>query len=454
MNINLAGCGPIGRDIIERDRHATSTSYAREYALVIDHAQGAEVWDVDGRRFVDLMAGVAVMNVGHRHPYVVEKVKETLDKFWHVCLTDFYYPQAMELAERLQTIAPMRGKTRSYFGNSGTEAVEAAIKLAMAHTRRPYFIGFRGAFHGRTLGALSFTSSKYLQRSHYRVGVPVTHIPYPNPYRPTLHREAGQDAADAVLNFLENEIFRTTLDPTDVAGILLEPIQGEGGYVLPPDGFLTRLRALCDKYGIMLMVDEVQSGAGRTGDMWAVEHEGVEPDILCFAKGIASGMPLGGIIAKDDVMTWKPGTHASTYGGGPVACAAALATLDVIEEEDLLARADETGAYILDRLTAMQQRYYTMGDVRGRGLMIGVEFVKDRETKERYPEMRHTVIQKAFEKGVLMLPCGANTIRLTPALNIGRDLVDEGLDLFESALIEAERLHPYQGHVHIVPALA
>lgn len=453
MTIDLTGCGPIGRSIIERDERSTSTSFAREYALVVDRADGSELWDMDGRRYVDLMAGVAVMNVGHRHPHVVDKVQEALEKFWHICLTDFYYPQAVELAERLQQIAPMSGHTRSYFGNSGTEAVEAAIKLAMSHTRRPYFLGFRGAFHGRTLGSLSFTSSKYVQRSGYRVGVPVTHLPFPNPYRPMLHQDADETIGDAVLRYLEHEVFRTTLDPHDVAAILLEPIQGEGGYVVPPTGFLRDLRELCDKYGILLMVDEVQTGVGRTGAMWAVEHEGIEPDILCFAKGIASGMPLGGIIAKSSVMTWKPGTHASTYGGGPVACAAALATLDVVEQEGLLQRADEVGTYIMDRLRQMQDQHYSLGDVRGRGLMIGVEFVKDRETKKRYGELRDAVNQLGFEKGVLLLPCGANSMRMTPALNIPYNLIDEGLELFEAALTEAEKQHPYEGRITPVPAL-
>lgn len=436
MNLKSKGAGPIGRDIIERDLASLSPSYAREYPLVIDHAQGSEVWDVDGRRFIDFMAGVAVLNVGHRHPTVVEAVKQQIDKFWHICLSDFYYPQAVELAEKMQQIAPME-YSRVYFGNSGTEAVEAAIKLAMYKTGRTQFIGFMGAFHGRTLGALSFTASKTVQRASYVPGVKVYHVPYPNPYRPMLIGD-GRDCGETVIHYLEDELFRTMVSPKDVAGILIEPIQGEGGYIIPPAGFLKSLRHLCDKYGILLMVDEIQSGAGRTGKWWAVEHENVEPDILCFAKGVGSGMPIGGIVAHKDLMIWKPGAHGSTYGGNPVAAVSALATLNVIEQEGLLAKAEETGSYITDALAEMQMRHPSMGDLRGRGLMIGIEFVKDRQSKERDKTLRDIIIQTAFENGLLLIPCGTNSIRITPPLNVPRNLVDEGLQIFEHALTQAE----------------
>ncbi|MCA9957505.1 MAG: acetyl ornithine aminotransferase family protein [Ardenticatenaceae bacterium] len=436
MNPTLKGAGPIGRELIERDAVALSPSYTREYPLVVDHAQGSEVWDVDGRRFVDFMAGVAVLNVGHRHPAVVEAVKEQVDKFWHICLSDFYYPQAVELAEKLQTIAPM-DDSRVYFGNSGTEAVEAAIKLAMYKTGRTQFIGFMGAFHGRTLGALSFTASKTVQRASYVPGVKVYHVPYPNPYRPMLATN-GSDCGETVINYLEDELFRTMVSPKDVAGILIEPIQGEGGYIIPPPGFLKSLRHLCDKYGILLMVDEIQSGAGRTGKWWAVEHENVEPDILCFAKGVGSGMPIGGIVAHQDLMIWRPGAHGSTYGGNPVAAVSALATLNVIEQEGLLAKAEETGSYIMDALAEMQMRHPSIGDLRGRGLMIGIEFVKDHQKKERDAALRNIIVQTAFENGLLLIPCGTNSIRMTPPLNISHNLVEEGLQIFEHALTQAE----------------
>lgn len=437
MKIDLDLAGEAAREIIERDRAALSPSYTREYALVVDHAQGSEVWDVDGRRYIDFMAGVAVLNVGHRHPAVVEAVKEQIDKFWHICLSDFYYPQAVELAEKLQSIAPMPD-TLVYFGNSGTEAVEAALKLAMYKTGRKQFIGFLGAFHGRTLGSLSFTASKYVQRAKYQPGLQVTHIPYPDVYRPVLAGANGKSYGDVVMDYLENEIFRTLLSPEDVAGILLEPIQGEGGYIVPPPNFILRLREVCDRYGIMLIADEIQSGVGRTGKWWAIEHENVEPDIVCFAKGVGSGMPIGGIVARKEAMVWGPGSHGSTYGGNPVTTAAALATLNVIEEEGLAQRAQESGEAIMDALVEMQGRHASIGDVRGRGLMIGIEFIKDRQTKERAFELRNAIIEEAFSRGLLLIPCGANSVRMTPALNTPQNLIDEGLQIFADVLAEIE----------------
>jgi 4-aminobutyrate aminotransferase len=438
MKFSLNGAGPAGQDWIARDVASLSPSYSREYALVVDHAQGSEVWDVDGKRYIDFMAGVAVVNAGHRHPRVQAAVTEQLDKFWHICLSDFFYPQAIELAEKLQAIAPMTGDTQVYFGNSGTEAVEAAIKLAMSTTRRTRFIGFTGAFHGRTLGSLSFTASKTVQRANYLSGVDVYHVPYPNAYRPVLAGQPDESYGDTVVDYIEEEIFHTMLSPTDVAGILVEAIQGEGGYIIPAPGFLGRLRELCDRHGILLMVDEIQSGAGRTGKWWAIEHENVEPDIVCFAKGIGSGMPIGGIIARKDLMTWGPGSHGSTFGGNPVAAVAALATLQVIDEEGLMDQATETGAYILDALAEMEGRHPSIGEVRGRGLMVGLEFVKDRDTKERATDLRDDVIQRAFESGLLLIPCGSNSIRMTPPLNIPRPLVEEGLHIFENALSQVE----------------
>ncbi|HEX6385113.1 MAG TPA: acetyl ornithine aminotransferase family protein [Anaerolineae bacterium] len=440
MKFTLDGVGPIGRHIIERDSAALSPSYTREYPLVVSHAQGAEVWDVDGRRYIDFMAGIAVMNVGHRHPAVVEAVKQQVDKFWHICLADFYYPQAVELAEKLQTIAPVPD-TQVYFGNSGTEAVETAIKLAMYKTERPKFVGFMGAFHGRTLGSLAFTASKMVQRAGYQSGIKVFHVPYPDPYRPILRYSPDQSYGDAVIDYIEKELFRSMLSPYDVAGILVEPIQGEGGYVIPAANFFTRLREICDKYGILLIVDEIQSGVGRTGKWWAIEHEGVEPDIVCFAKGIGSGLPIGGIVARRELMVWGPGSHGSTFGGNPVAAVAALATLEVIEKEELLAQAEATGSLIMDALAELQMRHLSIGNIRGRGLMIGIEFVKDRETKERAVALRNAIVQKGFKKGLLLIPCGSNSIRMTPALNIPRHLVDEGLQIFAEVLAEAEAEH-------------
>ncbi|MEZ4516730.1 MAG: acetyl ornithine aminotransferase family protein [Chloroflexota bacterium] len=441
MKFTLNGAGPVARNWIERDIAALSPSYSREYGLVVDHALGSEVWDVDGKRYIDFMAGVAVMNVGHRHPAVVEAVHEQVDRFWHICLSDFFYPQAVELAEKLQAIAPMDDHAKVYFGNSGTEAVEAAIKLAMYKTGRTRFIGFLGAFHGRTLGSLSFTASKAVQRANYLPGVRVFHLPYPNPYRQVLVGKPYQDYGETVVDYLEEQLFRNMVAPTDIAAILVEPIQGEGGYIVPAPGFFRRLRDVCDRYGILLIVDEIQSGAGRTGKWWAVEHEGVEPDIVCFAKGVGSGMPIGGIIARDDLMIWEPGSHGSTFGGNPVASAAALATLQVIENEGLLQSAEETGEYIMDALAEMENRHPSIGEVRGRGLMLGIEFVKDRETKERATELRNHIIQRSFENGLLLIPCGTNSLRMTPPLNVPHALVEEGLHIFEEALTEAESIY-------------
>jgi len=440
MKFSLNGAGPKGQAIIQRDLASLSPSYTREYALVVDHAQGSEVWDVDGRRYIDFMAGVAVLNVGHRHPAVVQAVQEQVDKFWHICLSDFFYPQAVDLAEKLQSIAPMKDSL-VYLANSGTEAVESAIKLAMYKTGRSKFIGFLGAFHGRTLGSLSFTASKAVQRENYKPGVYVHHLPYPNPYRPVLPPAAHQNAGDAVLDFLEEQIFHSLLDPEDIAGILIEPIQGEGGYVVPAPGFFPRLREICDTYGIMLIVDEIQSGIGRTGEWWAIEHEGVEPDVVCFAKGVGSGLPIGGIIARKEHMIWGPGSHGSTFGGNPVAAAGALATLNVVEQEGLLERAAATGNTIMTAVQEMQTRHPSIGDVRGRGLMLGIEFVQDQLTKERAVALRNTIIQDAFEEGLLLIPCGRNAIRMTPALNISPAMVAEGLQIFEKSLTKAEHLH-------------
>lgn len=439
MQFSMSGAGDKARSWIERDTAVLSPSYSREYALVVDRAEGSEVWDVDGKRYIDFMAGVAVLNVGHRHPAVVEAVREQVDKFWHICLSDFFYPQAVELGEMLQSIAPISGRSKVYFGNSGTEAVEAAIKLAMYVTGRTRFIGFTGAFHGRTLGSLSFTASKAVQRANYLPGVRVHHLPYPNPYRPKLIGNGNY--GDTVIDYLENELFDNLLAPTDVAAVLVEPIQGEGGYIVPAPGFFKRLRQVCDRHGILLIVDEIQSGAGRTGKWWAVEHEGVEPDIVCFAKGVGSGMPIGGIITREDLMTWGPGSHGSTFGGNPVAAASALATLQVIRREGLLARAADTGAFVMDAMTEMQSRHPSIGDIRGRGLMVGVEFVKDHQTKERAIQLRDHIIQRSFEEGLLVIPCGRNSIRITPPLNIERHLVEEGLHIFERTLTEAEGLY-------------
>lgn len=420
-------------DYIRRDQENISPSYTRSYPFVMVKGRGSEVWDVEGRRFIDFTTGIAVTSTGHAHPAVVEAIKAQADKFLHMSGTDFYYPVQIELAERLNRLVPMSGPTKVFFGNSGAEAVEAALKLARWYTKRPRFLAFYNAFHGRTFGALSLTASKVVQRQGFAPLLPgVSHAIYPNPYRnPWPDKDAGQGALD----YIEHHLFKTTVPPEEVAAIIVEPIQGEGGYIVPPDGFLPGLRELCDRHGILLVFDEVQTGMGRTGKMFAAEHWGVEPDIICLAKGIASGMPLGAIVARSEIMSWPPGAHASTFGGNPVSCAAALATLDLLEG-GLVEMAAESGAYLKSRLREMAGKYPQMGDVRGKGLMVGVEFVRDPVSKEPDPDLRNAIVQQAFKHGLLLLGCGTNSLRLIPALNIPRPLLDEGIDIFERSLAE------------------
>ncbi len=432
--------GPIAESWIKRDHNNLSPSYHRAYPFVMERGRGSEVWDVDGNRYIDMNAGIAVTSTGHSHPAVVQAIKDQAEKFLHMSGTDFYFPEMVRLGEKINSLRPMKEDSYVFFNNSGTEAVETAIKLARQATGRSQFIGFYGGFHGRTMGALSFTASKSIYRKGFAPTMPgVTHIPYCDPYRPILATQPGQDYGDAVIDYLENVVFAQAVPPSDVAGILVEPIQGEGGYVVPTDRFLPRLREVCNRYGILLIADEVQSGVGRTGKWWAIEHWNVEPDIITTAKGIASGLPLGAIIARKSVMTWKPGQHGSTFGGNPLACAASLATIDVIEREHLLDHATELGHYIQGALSEMQVLHPTIGDVRGKGLMIGVEFVLDKQTKAIAHDHADNIMQKCFEKGMLMLTAGKSSIRLSPALNITHDLVDEALEIFEDAITEAER---------------
>ncbi len=431
---------PISESWIKRDHNSLSPSYNRAYPFVMDYGRGSEVWDVDGNRYIDLNAGIAVTSTGHSHPAVVKAIKDQAEKFLHMSGTDFYFPAMVELGEKINSLRPMKEESYVFFNNSGTEAVETAIKLARHATGRNQFIGFYGGFHGRTMGSLSFTASKAKYRKGFAPTMPgVTHIPYCDPYRPILATKPGQDYGDAVIDYLENVVFDQLVAPTDVAGILIEPIQGEGGYVVPTDRFLPRLREICNKYGILLIADEVQSGVGRTGKWWAIEHWNVEPDIMTTAKGIASGLPLGGIIARKSVMTWKPGQHGSTFGGNPLACAASLATIDVIEREGLLEHATELGNYIQGALNEMQALHPTIGEVRGKGLMIGVEFVLDKQTKEIAHDHAENIMAKCFEKGLLTLTAGKSSMRLSPALNITRELIDESLEIFEAAITEAEK---------------
>ena len=431
--------GPKARVFVERDGAVVSPSYTRSYPFVMARGEGSVAWDVDGNEFIDFCAGIAVTSTGHSHPRVVEAIRRQAGQFIHMSGTDFYYPVQIELAERLAELAPGEAAKQVFFTNSGAEAIEAALKLARYATRRPYVIAFLGGFHGRTLGALSLTASKAVQRQGFGTPLPgVIHLPFPDPYRGALGR-TGDEAGVAVLEHLERIVLTELVAPTEVAAIFVEPIQGEGGYVVPPDGFLPGLSRLARQHGMVLVADEVQTGVGRTGRWFAMEHWGVEPDVVCLAKGIASGMPLGAMVARRDLMTWPPGSHGNTFGGNPLSCAAALATLEVIEAEGLLAHAAEMGNRMLDAAQEMMDRHPSVGHVRGKGLMVAMELVEDRETKRPHTGLRDSVVEKAFERGLLILGCGPSTVRFMPALNIDRPTVETGLLRFEEALTEAER---------------
>lgn len=430
--------GPKARAVLERDRQVIAHAYGRVAPFVMDHGMGTEVFDVDGNRFLDFTSGIGVNSTGHSHPHVVHAIQVQAEKFLHIS-SDFYHQNWVELSERLNEIAPFEEGAQVFLGNSGTEAVEGAIKAARYHTGRQRFIGFLGAFHGRTQGSLNFTASKITQRRGFAPYSDVTHIPYPNDYRQWLARHDGDgDYGDTVIRYLEEVIFKTVVPPTDVAGILVEPIQGEGGYVVAPKNFFPRLREVCDKYGILMIVDEVQTGMGRTGRWWAIEHWGVEPDIICMAKGIASGIPLGGFMGRNSVMTMPAGAHGNTYGGNPIACAAAIATMEVLEAGGIQ-NAEDQGEYLKSALEEMSERHPSMGDVRGLGLMVGMEFVKDKGTKEIAPELRNRVEEVAFEHGLLLMGCGTNSIRVIPPLVVTRDQVEEALQVIEYSVSSAER---------------
>jgi 4-aminobutyrate aminotransferase len=427
--------GPEASKLISTDEDYVSPSYTRPYPLVVERGQGLWIQDVDGNEFLDFTAGIAVCATGHCHPRVVQTIKDQAERLIHMSGTDFYYTPQIVLAERLASLVPGNRAKKVYFGNSGAESVEAAFKLARWHTRRELNIAFFGAFHGRTMGALSLTASKIIQKKHYYPFVPgITHIPYPDCYR-CPYNLCYPDCGVECAHWIEETLFRTTMPPEEVAAIFVEPIQGEGGYIVPPLEFHQELRRIASNYGILFVVDEVQSGMGRTGKMFAIEHYGVEPDILALAKGIASGMPLGAMVAPADVMDWEAGSHASTFGGNPISCQAALTTIQLIEEE-LMENAAVQGERLMKGLRALQNSYECMGDVRGKGLMIGVELVKDRETKERAIKWKGEVIAAAFRRGLLLLGCGENSIRFSPALTVTDDEVDVCLTIFEEAVRE------------------
>ncbi len=438
--IKTALPGPNAKRVLAGDEKYISPSYTRSYPLVAQHGRGIVVTDVDGNEFFDFSAGIAVTSTGHCHPDVVAAIQRQAAELIHMSGTDFYYESMVTLAERLSKIAPMPGPHRIYYGNSGTEAVEAALKLSRYHTKRQNIIAFFGAFHGRTMGSLSLTASKPQQKRRFFPMVPgVTHIPYPDVYRGPAGGENPETFALNCARFIEDKLFKTTLPPEEVAAIFVEPLQGEGGYLVAPTVFMQELRRICDRHGILLVVDEVQSGVGRTGKWWAVEHTGVHPDIICSAKGIASGMPLGITLTRADIMDWVPGSHASTFGGNPVCVAAALATLDVIERENLLQNSAEVGSHMLKRMAGWPAKHKIVGDVRGRGLMLGVEIVKDQKSKEHAAAERDRIIELAFERGVLFLGCGPSTIRIAPALVVSKDEADVAVDVLDECISVVEK---------------
>jgi 4-aminobutyrate aminotransferase len=425
--------GPNARRILESDKQYISPSYTRSYPLVAKRGRGVVVEDVDGNEFLDFSAGIAVVSTGHCHPEVVSAIQSQAAELIHMSGTDFYYEHLVKLAEKLSRIAPMPGPHKVHYGNSGAEAVEAAIKLARYHTRRQHIIAFQGAFHGRTMGALSLTASKPQQRRRFAPLMPgVTHVPFPNVYRRPAGTDATQYAIDCA-RFIEERLFKTLLPAEEVAAIFVEPIQGEGGYLPAPPEFLQELRRICTENGILLVADEVQSGCGRSGKWWAIQHAGVEPDMVCIAKGIASGMPLSVLLTRAELMDWVPGSHASTFGGNPVCIAAALATIEVLEREGL-ANAAAMGDYILQRINGWPQKFEIIGDVRGKGLMIGVEIVKDKETKGLAGPERDRIVELAFERGILLLGAGPNTLRICPPLVVTRQQVDAALDVLEECI--------------------
>jgi 4-aminobutyrate aminotransferase len=430
--------GPQAKKLVDRDHHVVSPSYTRDYPLVAKTGRGAMVEDVDGNRFLDFAAGIAVVATGHCHPEVVAAIQKQAAELIHMSGTDFYYPSLVDLAEKLASITPGKGAKRVYFGNSGAEAIEAAIKLVKFHTKRDKLIAFHGAFHGRTMGALSLTASRAVQRKGFGTLLSgVFHMPFPDTYRGTYGVRPEHASADC-LSYLENELFRRRVDPDEVAGIFIEPIQGEGGYLPAPAEFLQGLQRICRKHGILLVADEVQSGMGRTGKWWASDHAEIEPDIICTAKGIASGMPLSAIIARADVMNWTPGAHASTFGGNPVCIAASLATLDLLERI-YIANASRMGEFIMRQTADWTERHKIVGQVRGKGLMIGIEFVRDQKTKERAGDLRNRIVQMAFHKGLLVLGSGDTTLRLCPPLLVDEEQISFALRTLDGIIGEVER---------------
>lgn len=431
--IKTALPGQKAKGVLRQESKYVSPSYTRSYPLVIEKGSGVWVTDIDGNTFLDFSSGIGVVATGHSHPEVVDAIKKQAAKFIHMSGTDFYYSVQAELAEKLAEIVPGAKNKKVFFCNSGAEAVECAMKLARYHTRRPGYIAFTGAFHGRTFGALSLTASKAVQKKYFMpLLAGVTHVPYAYCYRCPFHLEYPSCDLECI-KYIDGVIFKKVVPPEEIAAIFVEPIQGEGGYIVPPKRFIPALRKLCDKYDILLTDDEVQAGMGRTGRMFAIEHFNTKADIYCIAKGIASGLPLGACVSGSSIMNWQPGAHASTFGGNPVSCAAALKTIELLEH-GLIENAAKIGRIAMKRLQDMEKQYDFIGDVRGKGLMIGVELVADKKTKEPVNDKRDAVVYEAFKQGLLLLGAGKSAIRLIAPLVINENELHVGIDIIEKAL--------------------
>ncbi|MCW4022334.1 MAG: acetyl ornithine aminotransferase family protein [Candidatus Bathyarchaeota archaeon] len=442
-NIVVRPPGPKARALAKRDSIALSPSFTRYYPLVIESGHDCIVKDVDGNEYIDFNSGLACLNVGHTHPTVVKAIKEQSDKFLHYSNTDFYYNQTVDLAEKLFDVTPGSFKKKVHFGNSGAEAVETAIKLAKWHTRKHQFIAFVGAFHGRTCVATALTASKPIQRRHYFPLVPgITHVPYPYCYRCPF-KLSYPECNYYCVDFIEEQVLQKYVPPEEVAGFVFEPIQGEGGYVIPPPEYFQRIQKLADKYGLLMIADEVQSGIGRTGKWFAIEHWKTEPDIICSAKALASGLPLSATVARARLMDWEAGSHASTFGGNPLACVAGTEVLEIIKKEKLLENAEKQGNYIMKWLRDTKEEHEIVGDVRGKGLMIGVEFVEDKQTKNAGPDHAREVMLRCWRRGVAIVTCGVSTLRLVPPLTITRELVDSSLEIIGDVIKEVDEEFSY-----------